>query len=125
MNVLSCRRVKKGKVKKGWRLVVEMTPEEHDIMFIAGLRLFIKEAKVKVQVIPVAEADRMGLVKSGMKSVNMSKEEADVFVEMACIDALKRGVRKKWRPDKLREDLEPSIAKNFALLEGRKQKRKK
>ena len=39
-------------------------------------------------------------MKKGMRGVNWSEEEADVFVSMACIDALNRGVKRKWRPKK-------------------------
>ena len=95
MDVISIR-----KAKKGWNLKVEMTPREHDIMFVAGLRLYLKEIKAKVVVVTIAEANRLGLKKSDMKSVNLSKEEADIFVEMACKEALKRGVKKGWKPGK-------------------------
>jgi hypothetical protein len=46
-------------------------------------------------------------------------------VGVAIVDALTQAAKKKWKPGKLKTKLEPSIAKNYALLEKEQQKRKK
>lgn len=95
MNVLSVRRVRG---KDLWNVKVDMTLEEHNIMFIAGLQSYANETGAKVRVIPIKEAKKVGV--KPKNTWNVSDEEANVFVGMACTEALTQFVKREQEKEK-------------------------
>ena len=89
MEVLSIRKQKDG----GYKMSLELTPAEENVLFVAGLRLELAEMGCKSVVVPIKEAEAMGLkMKKGAKSIEMTKEDSRLLVEKAVNDCLRKKV---------------------------------
>lgn len=79
----------------GHRMRLEMSLKEYELLVVAGLRQYVKERRLKVAVVPVAEADKAGLVRKGMKTVELSKGEGLWLVEKAVNQVLKERIARE------------------------------